>query len=356
MLAIPLPFVAALLLFMTGVLLRCRFPQTSQKPFWFIIVCALMITVVGLRWTVDIALFRFLQPILGASVPVAAWLCFAGAHRSKPNTNLHWFGPVAVLVSSLLYEHMWVAAVDVLLISLYLGYGSLLLKSSFSMPERVRLTDVSRVLAAERVAGGLLLFSALIDGLLSYDILLLNAQHTNLILSTGYLLLIPAIVAAVMVVSISTPSVVEHKQPHVLPSISHSSSEEVDAPVTLVKSLDEDKDEETVHIVIKFDALMREQQVFKDPDLTLNRLARKLGIPARKISSAVNQTHNQNISKVINAYRIEHAKTLLNQSDETITEIFLKSGFQTKSNFNREFSRITGQTPSEFRSSPQVLE
>ena len=353
MLAIPLPFVAALLLFITGALLRYRYPQNSQKPFWFIILCALMVTVVGLRWTVDVALFRFLQPILGASVPVAAWLCFAGAHRSKPNTHLHWIGPVVVLVSSFLYQYLWVGTIDVLLISLYLCYGSLLLKSSFTMPEQVRLTDVSKVLIAERVAGGMLLFSALVDGVLSYDILLLDAQHTNLILSIGYLVLIPAIVSAVIVVSISTPSSIEHKQAHVQLPMSHRSSGEADKSLTaLVTSLDED--EETAHIVAKFDALMSEHQVFKDPDLSLNRLARKLGIPARKISSAVNQTHHQNISKVINTYRVEHAKTLLKQTDEAITEIFLSSGFQTKSNFNREFSRITGQTPSEFRSSPQM--
>lgn len=355
MLAIPLPFVAALLLFMTGVLLRYRYPQNSHKPFWFTILCALMITVVGLRWTVDIALFRFLQPILGASMPVAAWLCFAGAHRSQSNTRLHWLGPIVVLVSSFLYQNIWAGTVDVLLISLYLGYGSVLLKSSFSMPEQVRLTDVSKVLVAERVAGGLLLFSALVDGVLSYNILVLNAQHTNLILSIGYLVFIPVIVAAVIVVSLSTPSVIEHNQPHAQLPISHGSSEEGDMPLTtFVSSLDEEKDEENAHIIAKLDALMREHQVFKDPDLSLNRLARKLGIPARKISSAVNQTYNENLSKVINTYRIEHAKRLLKQSDGTITDIFLNSGFQTKSNFNREFSRITGQTPSEFRSSPQV--
>ncbi len=355
MLAIPLPFIATLLLCITGALLRYRYPQSNQKPFWFIVLCALMVTVVGLRWTLDVALFRSLQPILGASVPVAAWLCFAGAHRSKPNTHLHWIGPVVVLVSSFLYQHIWVGTVDVLLISLYLGYGSLLLKSSFTMPEQVRLTDVSKVLIAERVAGGMLLFSALVDGVLSYDILLLDSQHTNLILSIGYLVLIPAIVSAVIVVSISMPSSIEHNQAHVQLPMSHRPSEEADKLSTvLVSRLDED--EETAPIVAKFDALMREHEVFKDPDLSLNRLARKLGIPARKISSAVNKTHNENISKVINTYRIEHAKTLLKQTDEAITEIFLSSGFQTKSNFNREFSRITGQTPSEFRSSPQVLD
>ncbi|CAH7431285.1 AraC family transcriptional regulator [Vibrio chagasii] len=348
MLAIPLPFVAALLLLMTGVLLRCRYPQTSQKPFWFIILCALMVTVVGLRWTVDIALFRLLQPILGASVPAAAWLCFAGAHRSKPNTNLHWLGPIAVLVGSLFYTHLWAGTLDVLLILLYLGYGGLLLKSSSTVPEQVRLTDISKVLVAERVAGVMLLFSALVDSVLSYDILLLNAQHTNLILSISYLVLIPAIVSAVMVVSISTPAEEKNQQAQAFSPMSQRSPEEA-------SSLDIDQAEETAQIMAKFDALMREHQLFKDPDLSLNRLARKLGIPARKISSAVNQTHQQNISKVINAYRVEYAKALLKQTDEAITDIFLSSGFQTKSNFNREFSRITGQTPSEFRSSPQML-
>lgn len=356
MLAIPLPFVAALLLLMTGVLLRCRYPQTSQKPFWFIILCALMVTVVGLRWTIDIALFRFLQPILGASVPVAAWLCFAGAHRSQSSTHLHWLGPIVVLVGSLFYEYVWAGTLDVLLILLYLGYGSLLLKSSLRMPEQVRLTDVPKVLVAERVAGAMLLFSALVDSALSYDILLLNAQHTNLILSTSYLVLIPAVVFAVMVVSISTPAEVNNKHAQTSPSMSQRFSEEVDTLTTSKSRTGDDQAEETAQIMAKFDALMRDHQVFKDPDLSLNRLARKLGIPARKISSAVNQTHQQNISKVINAYRIEHAKTLLEQTDDAITEIFLSSGFQTKSNFNREFSRITGQTPSEFRSSPQVLD
>lgn len=356
MLAIPLPFVAALLLLMTGVLLRCRYPQTNQKPFWFIILCALMVTVVGLRWTFDITLFRFLQPILGACVPVAAWLCFAGAHRSQSSTHLHWLGPIVVLVGSLFYKYVWAGALDVLLILLYLGYGSLLLKSSLRVPEQVRLTDVSKVLAAERVAGVMLLFSALVDSALSFDILLLDAQHTHLILSISYLVLIPTIVSAVMVVSMSTPAEEKTMQVPTLPAMSQGSPEEVDTSTTLVSSLDDDQTEETTQIMAKFDALMRERQVFKDPDLSLNRLARKLGIPARKISSAVNQTHQQNISKVINAYRIEHAKTLLKQTDEAITEIYLISGFQTKSNFNREFSRITGQTPSEFRSSLQVLD
>ncbi|MDM5053684.1 AraC family transcriptional regulator [Aeromonas dhakensis] len=32
-----------------------------------------------------------------------------------------------------------------------------------------------------------------------------------------------------------------------------------------------------------------------------------------------------------------------------MTQILMNAGFQTKSNFNREFQRITGLTPSQFR-------
>lgn len=37
------------------------------------------------------------------------------------------------------------------------------------------------------------------------------------------------------------------------------------------------------------------------------------------------------------------------QQGENITEAMLGSGFNTKSNFNREFLRITGKTPREYR-------
>ena len=181
------------------------------------------------------------------------------------------------------------------------------------MPEHVRITDLSKVVVAERAAGGLLLFSALVDGVLSYDILLLNAQHTSWILSVGYLVLIPAIVAAVVVVSLSTTSASECQQPQVEPSMLNGFPEQADMPTNSVKSLDEDKAEETAQIMTRFDVLMREQQVFKDPDLSLNRLARKLGIPARKISAAVNQTHKQNISKVINVIELSMRRFLLSK-------------------------------------------
>uniref|UniRef100_UPI002897E263 helix-turn-helix domain-containing protein n=1 Tax=Rhizobium rhizoryzae TaxID=451876 RepID=UPI002897E263 len=68
-------------------------------------------------------------------------------------------------------------------------------------------------------------------------------------------------------------------------------------------------------------------------------------------SEHVNRTLGQNISQVVNGYRIGEAQHLLSETDRSITAIMFDSGFYTKSNFNREFTRITGMTPSDYRRS-----
>ena len=107
-------------------------------------------------------------------------------------------------------------------------------------------------------------------------------------------------------------------------------------------------------VLAAFDALMRNKKLYRDPDLTLNRLSRRLGIPSRQISGAVNRLRDRNVSQAVNAYRIEEAKRLLSETDRPVSEIMLESGFQTKSNFNREFLRVTGISPSAFRQSLEV--
>ncbi|MDD1779986.1 AraC family transcriptional regulator [Enterovibrio sp. ZSDZ35] len=336
MLSIPLPFIASLLLLLTAIVVRTKLPQSGQKAVWFILLCAVATAIVGLRWSFDVPLFRFIQPITGALIPIAAWLCFANARGNHRQRWLHIIGPLAVTVCAFNYG-TWLNAVDILLIALYVGYGIALFATSFSVPARVRITNIHTVNSAERAAGGLLLFSAFIDGVLSYDFMANNADHAKLILSISYLILIPAIVYAVVIVSASVPPKANNQE-----DLTASLNPPTPATSTLSQI-------DAKNIVDKLDVLMKEKQVFLDPDLTLNRLARKLGIPARLISQAVNHVCGENISKVMNGYRIEYAKQLLTNTNESISDIYLQSGFHTKSNFNREFSRITGQTPSAYR-------
>ncbi len=86
-----------------------------------------------------------------------------------------------------------------------------------------------------------------------------------------------------------------------------------------------------------------------DPDLNLQRLARKVGVPSKRVSAAVNAVEGVNVSQWINRLRIEHALTELRDPDRLILDVIYSSGFNTKSSFHREFKRVTGQTPSAWR-------
>jgi AraC-like DNA-binding protein len=102
--------------------------------------------------------------------------------------------------------------------------------------------------------------------------------------------------------------------------------------------------EEDAAIVGRLDALLARDALHLDPDLTLARLARRLHVPEKRLSGAVNRATGGNVSRHINAWRIRHACGLL-EAGQNVTEAMLESGFNTKSNFNREFRRVTGETP-----------
>lgn len=97
------------------------------------------------------------------------------------------------------------------------------------------------------------------------------------------------------------------------------------------------------------DKLISEKELFRDSNLTLVRVAKRLSMPARRISNATNRKTGENFSRYVNGYRIRHAKLALAETDLSITEIMFESGFISKSSFNTEFRRITGQTPSQYR-------
>jgi len=72
-----------------------------------------------------------------------------------------------------------------------------------------------------------------------------------------------------------------------------------------------------------------------------------LGVPVKQLSEAINKVTGENVSRYINAARINEAKAVLS-SGENVTSAMLSPGFNTKSNFNREFLRVAGVSPSEW--------
>jgi AraC-like DNA-binding protein len=102
----------------------------------------------------------------------------------------------------------------------------------------------------------------------------------------------------------------------------------------------------------RIDACMKTDRPYLNPALTLNDLSKKASVPTQYISQILNETLNQKFYDYINAYRIEETKNRLSdphQSGKTITEIYLESGFNSKSVFNAAFKKLIGMTPREFR-------
>lgn len=61
------------------------------------------------------------------------------------------------------------------------------------------------------------------------------------------------------------------------------------------------------------------------------------------------------VSQFVNGFRVKDAAKLLTTTDQTILQISLAVGFLSKSNFNCEFTRVMGQTPSAWRQAGRVV-
>ena len=118
------------------------------------------------------------------------------------------------------------------------------------------------------------------------------------------------------------------------------------------ESTREDSDEVPIALVNRLVALMEQERLYLEPELTVDQLARAARLPARQTSNIINRHFGVNFFEYVNNYRIEHAKALLlDGSSYSIIDISEMSGFNSKSAFNRFFKKITGKTPSEHRKS-----
>ena len=89
---------------------------------------------------------------------------------------------------------------------------------------------------------------------------------------------------------------------------------------------------------------------WRDPDLSLPRLARHLGTNTAYLSRALNEGLGRSFNAVVNDLRVEAVKQALSRAEAVdLLQLGLAVGFNSKSSFNRVFKASTGQTPSQFR-------
>ena len=110
------------------------------------------------------------------------------------------------------------------------------------------------------------------------------------------------------------------------------------------------KDETNYPYVNLLRTKMEEEKLFARKDLTMERLAEELGVPVKGLSRTINGHFQKNFFEFLSFYRVEEAKRLLQEEpDMSIQQVMDRSGFRSKSAFNRFFRKYAMDTPSEYR-------
>jgi len=99
-------------------------------------------------------------------------------------------------------------------------------------------------------------------------------------------------------------------------------------------------------LVLRFQRLMTNDQLFLQPGLSLDDVAEKLKSNKTYVSKMVNQTYGIGFPEVLNILRVDYAQQyMLKHPDASQEEVARASGFLSASSFNTVFKRITGYTP-----------
>ncbi|WP_298964603.1 AraC family transcriptional regulator [uncultured Roseibium sp.] len=332
MLFVPLPFVNAILLALVFVLLRRSDTHSTTRAFLMLIaLCCLQSIVLGLRWGYQLDALRFVQPVLAAMLPPLTYESFRGLRdRMKPDAMRLAAVPLAAFsaVCLLLLAPQFI---DSFLLVLVLAYALALAILARSGPDSLELARLDSASLANRAiwwAAACLLASAGFDWLILLDFERSGGSNAAMLVSNANILSL--LIIGLAALAAGKTQVLSTGDVEKLPP----------APT----SADTD-------IVSRVDTLMSEKNLYRDENLNLSRLARAAGLPPRQVSQAINKVRDKNVSRYVNDFRIDEACRLLRQDNVTVTEAMFRSGFSTKSNFNREFLRTTGTTPDAWRKS-----
>lgn len=330
----PLPILTALLCAVIAVLAARLDLGRRQSAVLFSALFALFgleALLVGLRFGYGVEQFTALQRLLPVFVGPLMYLPFAAlavpAARFA-NTLMRHLGGAVLLILLLQLLPQQLALGDWVISMSYCFYAVMLFRLWREGPDQLvhaRL-DVARAVNNWIIwAVGLLMLILVLDAAIAASFVLQKAGYVAMIISVGTVLIIPFLLGAFLVL----PRFVKGSPGKARP-----------APMV---------DEEAARLEAAASELLTTTRLFLDPELSAQRLAKRLHVPVRKLSQAINDITGMNMSQYVNALRLAHAADLLQTSDESIAVIMGQSGFLTRSNFYREFQRLYGQTPAAYR-------
>lgn len=95
--------------------------------------------------------------------------------------------------------------------------------------------------------------------------------------------------------------------------------------------------------------LMEDKQIYLNPNLTVDNVVKVLDVDPNYFYAMMCNEMQTTFSQLINEYRVEHAKELLQNTDKNVPEVAELSGFNSVAVFHRVFITMTGKTPFEWR-------
>lgn len=103
-------------------------------------------------------------------------------------------------------------------------------------------------------------------------------------------------------------------------------------------------------IIGKLQKVMTEKELYKDPNLKVNELAKAINVSGHQLSQVLNDNFEKSFTLFVNEYRINEAcKVLLEDKTLAIDAVAYEVGFNSRSTFFASFKKLKGMTPSMFQ-------
>lgn len=95
--------------------------------------------------------------------------------------------------------------------------------------------------------------------------------------------------------------------------------------------------------------LMRREELWRNPDISLEELAARLGTNRTTLTQVIYRESNAGYKEFINRFRMEEFMKIINTKPQlNIQEEFFKTGFRSKATALRHFKEYTGFTPTDY--------
>ncbi|MGB7319098.1 MAG: helix-turn-helix transcriptional regulator [Planktotalea sp.] len=335
LLVLPLPILTALLGGAIAILILRLDLGSRKATVLFAVLFALLSfssLLVGLRFGYGIEQLVLIQravPLLVGPLLYLGFAAFVTPNERFTRAALLHIGVALAVIAIVLMARKPLYALDWVISASYVFYMIALWRLWRRGPDYLihAYFDVAQKVSNWMLRGIIMLATILIvDTVIALDFMLNDGRNAKALISFASIPFIVILLGFIVV----------------LPSM-------IAAPRAKVKTLIQGEQDDNAKLEQEARALLNTTQLYLEPDLSVQRLARRLHVPVRALSVAINQTQDMNVSQYVNQFRLEHAADLLRGTDESVAKVMAQSGFLTRSNFYREFQRIYGQTPAAYR-------